>query len=191
MIDIGYCRNEWSGLQATRPLLVRAGWPAIQNNRRISMSYSSKYNSDHFIKGSIELIPIRTISPENIKAVKSNNDAALRALQAVMGELNQLDPTSLEPIRGKISEVNVRIGQARLFIENFRRSVETIKQFIQRNDDLQQNPYRKTVLAHLNEALVHSEEIDYKLCPLNNDEQLYSPEMGVTIDEILKHIPAK
>lgn len=152
------------------------------------MSHSDDYNSDQFITGPIELIPVRMISSKNIQAIKSNNDAALRALQAVMGELNQLDPTSLEPIRGKISEVNVRIGQARLFIENFRRSAEVIKQFIQRNDDLRQNPLLKTVLAHLNEALVHSEEIDYKLCPLNNDEQLYSPEMGITIDEILKHM---
>jgi len=151
------------------------------------MTYCRR-KSTKFIEGPVEFIRVNKITEDNLKAVKASNDAALEELRAAMKLLDQLNHVCLLPIQQEIVRVKQQIEQTKLVYETFRMSVEAIKTFAKWNGSIEDSHLRQQITTHLLNALAHSEEIDYRLCPLNNDEQLYSPDMGVTIEDILKHL---
>ncbi|SNZ07439.1 hypothetical protein [Cohaesibacter gelatinilyticus] len=144
-------------------------------------------NSD-CISGPISFYPILLISAENLSEVKTSNDAALKQLESALSLIKTLDPAPLSSIGKEIAMMAEAVSEVRLFNEQYRRCVERVKETMRSDAKLGNKDVRDQISKHLREALVHSEQIDFCLCPQNNSEHLYSPEMGVFIDEILKNI---
>ena len=144
--------------------------------------------SNDCISGPISFYPILLISNENLSEVKTSNDAALKQLETALSLIKTLDPDTLSSIGKEIAMMEEAVSQARLFNEQYRRSVERLKETIRSDAKLGNQDVRDQISKHLREALAHSEQIDFCLCPQNNSEHLYSPEIGVFIDDILKKI---
>jgi hypothetical protein len=164
------------------------------NNEQVEISEHTREpvtclttNSD-CISGPISFYPILLISAENLSEVKTSNDAALKQLESALSLIKTLDLGALSSIGKEIAMMAEAVSQARLFNEQYRRSVERVKEVIRGDAKLVNQDVWNQISEHLREALVHSEQIDFCLCPQNNSEHLYSPEIGVFIDDILKNI---
>ncbi|WP_319413642.1 hypothetical protein [uncultured Cohaesibacter sp.] len=149
-------------------------------------TWSSTVND--WLSSPMAFYPIILISAENLSDVKTSNKAALEHLEAALLLIKTLDQRSLPSIDKEIAMMSEVVREKRLFNEQYRRSAESLRETLRAGANLGQKDVLDQILTHLREALVHSEQIDYALCPLNNSEHLYSPDHGVMIDCILQNM---
>lgn len=149
-------------------------------------TWSSTVND--WLSGPMAFYPIILISEENLSDVKTSNEAALEHLEAALLLIKTLDQGSLPSIGKEIAMMSEVVSKKRLFNEQYRRSAENLRETLRGGASLGQKDVLDQISTHLREALVHSEQIDYALCPLNNSEHLYSPDHGVMIDDVVRHL---
>ncbi|WP_114010896.1 hypothetical protein [Cohaesibacter intestini] len=141
-----------------------------------------------WISGPTPFIPIIIISEENLFDVKMCNDAAIKHLQTALSLINTLDQSSLGSISKEITMMAEVVTEKRLFNEQYRRSVERLRENLRSIANPDQKDVLDKISKRLGEALAQSDQIDYALCPLNNSERLYSLDHFEMIDCILQNM---